>query len=132
MITSTEESPSAYPTESRIIQKAKAAAAKEAGIEIIKKKRFKHIEPGIDDLGGDISSIDFFETEPLAFFDCGFVGFSDGAELNLFDEELEAYLVQVEADMTPYHTLLGSCCPSQAQLPTSFIHYSDMNSFLHY
>ena len=67
----TEQTTISYPTENRMRQKAKEKELKDAGQEIVKKKRIKPCLKGTDDLGEDISAIDFGNDEPEAYFDYG-------------------------------------------------------------
>ena len=48
----------AYPTDTKVREQQAKKAAKEAGIEIVKKKRPKFVEDHFDDCGDDLSSLD--------------------------------------------------------------------------
>ena len=106
----------AYPTESRMKQKAKHAAEKELTGEKHKpKKKQVHVEPGYDDCGEDDSSIredksDVYWTE----------GIPSTPRQNREEAEnlLEAFLNNFEGEYNPKDRLFGSgvrgCYPTNA------------------
>jgi len=100
-----------YPTESRIRQKEKEKEAKEQGIELVKKKRPVTILPGKDDAGQDISQLDSYDHFCETYFDFGLDKHQMAEYFDIAVDDTECFLVNLEADLTPYHWLLGAEAP---------------------
>ena len=106
----------AYPTESRMKQKAKHAAEKALTGEKHKpKKKLVHIEPGYDDCGEDDSSI-LEDTGDVYWI--GDIPSTPARNRKRAERLLEAFLTEFEGEYNPRNRLFGSevygCFPSDA------------------
>ena len=96
-----------YPTESRMRQKAKEQELKDSGQEIVKKKRVKIVEKGADDMGECVETLPM-EDAADAYYDLGLCGDRQHEHLDCLDPDTETFLVDLEANVTPYNWLFGA------------------------
>ena len=118
----------AYPTESRMKQKAKHVAEKELTGEKHKpNKKLVHIEPGYDDCGEDDSSI--LEDTGDVYW-TGDIPSIPGQSRKKADILLLAFLTEFEGEYNPRNRLFGSevygCYPTDAHRKAG-----NMDSFLY-
>lgn len=121
------EPASSFPTESRIRQKEKQAKLKEQGIEIVKKKKVKVIEPGNDDCGEDESGIALFSSDVFTLFEEVGVCPETDPMLDLDDN----FVYLLEGDLFPRGWLHGSGVEDHSLLQDrhSSFHTSNMSQF---
>ena len=123
----------AFPTESRMKQKAKEAELKAQGQEIVRVKRPKHIAAGDDDLGADTATISAHACGPDTYLDYGSLDAVAACEIGLiFDELEEDFLIYFEADLCPYHFLYGSDFVGIPNGSPQSQKFGNFFTFLHY
>ena len=124
----TEPTP-AYPTESRIRQKEKEKAAKEAGTPLVKRKRPVTVLPGDDDLGEDVTQLNFVDLLLEAYYDFG-LDETMAPEYTDRITTLDNFLYNLEYDATPHYWLFGADYTDHNIVPPQCHTYTDFDAFM--
>jgi len=113
-----------FPTESRTRQKVKEQQIKDSGQEVVRKKRVKVVEHGSDDLGECTDTLPVNDAVDT-YYDAGLSGTQVHEYLDCADPDMEMFLTNLEADLTPHNLLYGA---ESGDATTT--RYDDMEAFL--